>query len=241
MFALVDTLALLSREVLCPSSPQVWLRTSQSLTRDLQHTFCSLPALGTHQSHPTSSPSGLVNIWQASCLFVVVALILLVWLVLNSQGSTYWQWPVGLVRPQRVFKHIESTRVEWLWQKNSRISFTKCPLSTLLSELWKWSRVSFTKCLMGTVWSELWKSSRVSFTKYPLGTVLSSLQKYSPYTQWILGGQIVSEPTMNPPCTHWVNDPLPPVWEILKCRPLISFVRMTREAPARAKTLLTSC
>ena len=116
MFALVDTSALLSREVLCPSSPQVWLRTSQSLMRDPQHVFCSPLALGTHQSHPTSSLSGLVNIWRASCLFVVAALILLVWLVLSSQGSTYWQWPVGLVRPQRVFKHIESTRVEWPWQ-----------------------------------------------------------------------------------------------------------------------------
>ena len=29
--------------------------------------------------------------------------------------------------------------------------------------------------------------------------------------------------------------------EIHKCRPLISFVRTMREAPARVKTLLTSC
>ena len=111
MFALVDTSALLSREVLCSSSPQVWLRASQSLTRDLQHVFCSPPALGTHQSHRASSLCGLANIWRASCLIVVVALILLVWLILSSQGSTYRQWPVGLVRPQRVFKHIESTWV----------------------------------------------------------------------------------------------------------------------------------
>ena len=115
MFALVDTSALLSQEVLCPSSPQVWLRTSQSLTRDLQHAFCSPPALGTHQSHQTSSLCGLVNIRRASWLIVVVALILLVQLVPSSQGSAYRQWPVGLVRPQRVFKHIESTRVEWPW------------------------------------------------------------------------------------------------------------------------------
>ena len=116
MFTSVDTSALLSQEVLCPSSPQVWLRTNQSSTRDLQHAFCSPPALGTHQSHQTSSLCGLVNIRQPSCLIVVVALILLVWLVLSSQGSTYRQWPVGLVRPQRVFKHVESTRVEWPWQ-----------------------------------------------------------------------------------------------------------------------------
>ena len=116
MFASVDTSALLSQEVLCPSLPQVWLRTSQSLTRDLQHAFCSPPTLGTHQSHQTSSLCGLVNIRQASCLFVVVALILLVRLILSSQGSTYRQWPVGLVRPRRVFKHVESTRVDWPWQ-----------------------------------------------------------------------------------------------------------------------------
>ena len=115
MFTLVDTSALLSQEVLCPPLPQVWLRTSQSLSRDLQQVFCSPPALGTHQSHQTSSLCGLVNIRWALCLFVVVALILLVWLILSSQGSTYWQWPVGLVRPQRVFKHVESTRVEWPW------------------------------------------------------------------------------------------------------------------------------
>ena len=116
MFTSVDTSALLSWEVLCPSSPQVWLRTSQSLTRDLQHIFCSPPTLGTHQSHQTSSLCGLANIQRASCLFVVVALILLIRLVLSSQGSTYQQWPVGLVRPRRVFKHVESTRVEWPWQ-----------------------------------------------------------------------------------------------------------------------------
>ena len=65
--------------------------TSQSLTRDLQHMFCSPPALGTHQSHQTSSLCGLVNIRRALCLFVVVALILLVQLILSSQGSTYRQ------------------------------------------------------------------------------------------------------------------------------------------------------
>ena len=97
-----------------------------------------------------------------------------------------------------------------LW-RNPGVSFTKYPLDTLQSELWKNSRVSFMRCPLSTLLSELWKWSRVSFTKYPLGTVLSSFQKYSPCTQWILGGQIVSEPTMNPPCTHWVNDPLPPV------------------------------
>ena len=91
MFASVDTLALLSLEVLCPSSPQVRLRTSQSLSRDLQQVFCSPPTLGTHQSHQTSSPCGLANIQRASCLLVVVALILLVQLVLSSQGSAYWQ------------------------------------------------------------------------------------------------------------------------------------------------------
>ena len=106
------------------SSPQGWVRPSQSLTRDLQHVFCSPPALGTHQSHQTSSLCGLANIWRASCLIVVVALILLVWLVLSSQGSTYRQWPMGLVRPWRVFKHVESTRVEWPWHWDSTNSWT---------------------------------------------------------------------------------------------------------------------
>ena len=43
--------------------------------------------------------------------------------------------------------------------------------------------------------------------------------------------------------TNLVSDPegTKDSWEILKCRPLISFVWMTREAPARAKTLQTSC
>ena len=42
---------------------------------------------------------------------------------------------------------------------------------------------------------------------------MGSFEKYSACTQWVLGGQIASEITMNSPCTHWVNAPLPPVPE----------------------------
>ena len=117
-----------------PFFASVWLRTSQSLSRDLQQAFCSPPTLGTHQSHQTSSLCGLANIRQASCLFVVVALILLVQLVLSSQGSTYWQSPVGLVRPQRVFKYVESTRVEWPWHQS--FTHSLLPLFSYVSSLY---------------------------------------------------------------------------------------------------------
>ena len=40
---------------------------------------------------------------------------------------------------------------------------------------------------------------------------MGTFQKYSACAQWVLGGQIASELTMNSPCTHWVNAPLPPV------------------------------
>ena len=40
---------------------------------------------------------------------------------------------------------------------------------------------------------------------------MGTFQKYSACAQWVLGGQIASELTMNSPCTHWVNTPLPPV------------------------------
>ena len=43
--------------------------------------------------------------------------------------------------------------------------------------------------------------------------------------------------------TNLVSDPegTEGSWEILKCRPLILFVWTTREAPARVRTLQTSC
>ena len=75
-----------------------------------------------HSSKPPNLfPCGLVNIWQASCLFFLVQL------VLSSQGSTYRQWPVGLVRPWRVFKHVESTRVKWPWQSELTPTTTSIP------------------------------------------------------------------------------------------------------------------
>ena len=40
---------------------------------------------------------------------------------------------------------------------------------------------------------------------------MGSFEKYSTCTQWVLGEQIASELTMNPPCSHWVSVPLPPV------------------------------
>src|ERR1700679_4234634 len=45
----------------------------------------------------------------------------------------------------------------------------------------------------------------------PLGTSAITFEIYSPHTQWVCDGRIDSVPTMNSPCTHWVNDPLPPV------------------------------
>ena len=50
----------------------------------------------------------------------------------------------------------------------------------------------------------------------PVGTLVGTFKKYLPFTHWVKGGQIVSEPTMYSACTHWVIDPLPPVsgkWE----------------------------
>ena len=45
---------------------------------------------------------------------------------------------------------------------------------------------------------------------------MGTFQKYSACAQWVLGGQIASELTMNSPCTHWVNAPSPPVSEEIK-------------------------
>src|SRR6202789_439600 len=45
----------------------------------------------------------------------------------------------------------------------------------------------------------------------PLGTLAITFKIYSLHTQWVCDGHIDSVPTMNSPCTHQVNDPLPPV------------------------------
>ena len=46
----------------------------------------------------------------------------------------------------------------------------------------------------------------------PLGTSAITFKIYSLHTQWVCDGHIDSVPTMNSPCTHWVNDPSPPVY-----------------------------
>src|ERR1700679_1829571 len=64
---------------------------------------------------------------------------------------------------------------------------------------------------MGSLLGKLRKKSRVSFTMCPLGTSAITFKIYSLHTQWVCDGHIDSVPTMNSPCTHWVNDPSSPV------------------------------
>ena len=75
---------------------------------------------------------------------------------------------------------------------------------------------TFTMHLLGTFWCELWKNSRVSFIIHPLGSAVGTFKKYPTHTQWVHAGYFVSEPTMNPAFTHWVNRGLLPVKSINK-------------------------
>ena len=50
---------------------------------------------------------------------------------------------------------------------------------------------------------------------------MGTFQKYSPHTQWVFGGQFVSELAIDSPCTHWVNAPLPPVWGPFQSVPVL--------------------
>ena len=45
-----------------------------------------------------------------------------------------------------------------------------------------------------------------------MGTLVGTFEKYPPLTHWVKDGRIVSEPTMYSAWTHWVIDPLPPVY-----------------------------
>ena len=47
--------------------------------------------------------------------------------------------------------------------------------------------------------------------EFLMGEMTGTFKKNPPCAQWVLGGRIVSEITMNSQCTPWVNTPLPPV------------------------------
>ena len=47
--------------------------------------------------------------------------------------------------------------------------------------------------------------------EFLMGEMTGTFKKNPPCAQWVLGGQIDSEITMNSQCTPWVNTPLPPV------------------------------
>ena len=69
----------------------------------------------------------------------------------------------------------------------------------------------------GTWWALFERNSQrthwVLSKSYLVGTLVGTFEKYPPLTHWVKVGRIVSEPTMYSAWTHWVIDPLPPVWE----------------------------
>ena len=144
--------------------------------------------------------------------------------------------------------HILIKLMGTLW-KNSKGSFTKCPLGTLwtLCERTKWVRSksthwvlcwvlcksahhipagyepgelvgTFWKWLICTCWVFCWANWWVLFkcahylpAGFGLGKWVGTFWMCPLFTRWVWAGRIVSGPTINSQCTHWVYCPLPPV------------------------------
>ena len=99
-----------------PFFASVWLRTSQSLLGDLQHVYL----FSSHSRHSQQPQNILLcqDQWisgELSVLFGSGTHPSLDRLVFRDIGSTYWQWLVGLVCPQK--RHLSRWEhwVEWPW------------------------------------------------------------------------------------------------------------------------------
>ena len=80
----------------------------------------------------------------------------------------------------------------------------------LMSTFWKWSILTcWVFCWVN--WWVLFKSAHYLPPGFGLRKWMGTFWKCPPFTSWVWAGQIVSEPTMNSQCTHWVYCPLPPV------------------------------
>ena len=101
--------------------------------------------------------------------------------------------------------HIESSL--WvLWKEPARYILIK-----LMGTFWKNLESLFKKYPLGNLMGSFEMNSGVSFKKYPVGTLVGTFWKNSPHTCWVTTGWIASKLTTNSQCTHWVNDPSPPV------------------------------
>ena len=63
----------------------------------------------------------------------------------------------------------------------------------------------------GANWRVLSKSTQTLPNGQSGGKLMGSFKNYSLWACWVKWEQIDSKPTMYSACTHWVNDPLPPV------------------------------
>ena len=105
--------------------------------------------------------------------------------------------------------HIVIELLGTLW-KNSKGSFTKYPLGSF------WTIHQITKGVRSksTHWVLCWilcKSAHHLPAGYKPGKLMGTFWKYPLLTYWVWARQIVSEPTINSQCTHWVYCPSPPV------------------------------
>ena len=101
--------------------------------------------------------------------------------------------------------------------KNPLGTFWKCPLLTC----WVWARQidghflkTINTYLLGISLGKLVSTFQMCplFTCWVwAGQMGGYFLKCPPFTSWVRARQIVSEPTMNSQCTHWVYCPLPPV------------------------------
>ena len=118
--------------------------------------------------------------------------------------------------------------VNTLW-KNKVSSFKKYPLGFVLGTFWKcppltcwvwagWIGGHFLKMtnmyLLGMSWANWWvlfKCAHYLPPGFGLGKWVGTFWMYPLFTHWVWAERIVSEPTINSQCTHWVYCPSPPV------------------------------
>jgi len=143
---------------------------------------------------------------------IVIKLLGTLWK--NSKGS-FTKYPLGTLWTLRQrMKGVCSKSTHWvlcwvLFESAHHLPAGYEP-GKLMGTFWK--RSILTCWVFRWVnWWVLFKSAHFLPTGFGLGELVGTFWKRLLFICWVWAGRIVSEPTMNSQCTHWVYCPLPPV------------------------------
>ena len=143
---------------------------------------------------------------------IVIKLLGILWK--NSKGS-FTKYPLGTLwtlrqRTKWVLSKFTHWVLCWVLFESAHHLPAGYEPGELVGTFWKWPILTCWVFRWANWWV-LFKCAHYLLAGFVPGKLVGTFWKFPLFTCWVWARQIVSKPTINSQCTHWVNCPLPPV------------------------------